>query len=116
MQPALLIRLRPLAPFRFGPASGARDQTDFIFHSDSLYAAVSIAMRQLGRLSDWLGATAGDGQPAVRLSSLFPYLGKPVVRDPTPYPLAAAGNQAARQERPVHAFGSYQNARQRGHL
>ncbi len=75
MQPALLIRLRPLAPFRFGPASGARDQTDLLLHSDSLFAAVSIAMRQLGRLSEWLAATVEGAAPAVRLSSLFPYVG-----------------------------------------
>jgi CRISPR type III-A-associated RAMP protein Csm4 len=75
MLPALLIRLRPVSPFRFGPASGARDRTDLILHSDSLFAAVSLAMRLLGRMPEWLAATAGSAAPAVRIGSLFPYAG-----------------------------------------
>jgi CRISPR type III-A-associated RAMP protein Csm4 len=82
MQPALLIRLRPISPFRFGPASGARDQTDLILHSDSLFSAVSIAMRRLGRLPEWLKATAGSGMPEIRLSSLFPSLGNRLFASP----------------------------------
>ena len=73
MPAPLLIRLDPLGPFRFGLPSGARDQTDIVFHSDSLYSAVCAAMQRLGRLPEWLEATAvADGSPAVRLTSCFP--------------------------------------------
>ena len=73
MPSPLLIRLSPLGPFRFGLPSGARDQTGVVFHSDSLYSSVCAAMRQLGRLEEWLAATAMPAAlPAVRLSSCFP--------------------------------------------
>lgn len=76
MDPAFLVRLRPAGPWRIGPASGAKDQIDFIYHSDTLYSAVSGAMAQLGLLQDWLAATAEavDG-PAVRFTSMFPFIG-----------------------------------------
>jgi len=74
MNPALLIRLRPTGPWRIGPDSGARNQVDAIYHSDTLYAAVTSAMLRLGLLQDWLGATAANGAPAVCFSSCFPFL------------------------------------------
>ncbi|HSB14329.1 MAG TPA: hypothetical protein VLE22_07700 [Bryobacteraceae bacterium] len=73
MGPALLVRLRPLGPWRIGPDSGARDRVDSVFHSDALYSALSAAFVRLGLLDEWLAATFGNpGRPEVRLSSLFP--------------------------------------------
>ena len=54
MNPALLIKLRPTGPWRIGPDSGARNQVDAIYHSDTLYASVTSAMLRLGRLHEWL--------------------------------------------------------------
>src|SRR5579884_445283 len=70
-----IVRFRPTGPWRFGPDSGIRDRVDLIFHSDSLYAAVTSAMLRLGLLEEWLDATARNenGQPEVRFSSLFPF-------------------------------------------
>jgi CRISPR type III-A-associated RAMP protein Csm4 len=48
---------------------------DRIYHSDSLFSAVCSAMSQLGDLDEWLEATARSNQPAVRLSSCFPFQG-----------------------------------------
>ena len=60
-----------------GPASGQRDQVDLIFHSDTLFSAVTHAMRALGRMEPWLDATARNASgPAVVLSSLFPFTGE----------------------------------------
>src|SRR5207249_556158 len=71
---SFLVRFRPTGPWRFGPGSGARDQTDQLLHSDAVYSAVSSAMLRLGRLEDWLSATArAETQAAVRFSSLLPY-------------------------------------------
>ena len=74
MNPGLLIKLRPAGPWRIGPDSGARNQVDAIYHSDTLYAAVTSAMLRLGRLQDWLGATAANGTPTLCFSSCFPFL------------------------------------------
>lgn len=73
--PSAIVRFRPTGPWRFGPDSGTRDQVDLIFHSDSLYAAVTTAMLRLNFLDDWLEATAHrqNSEPAVRFSSLFPF-------------------------------------------
>ncbi len=74
MNPGIIVRLRPAGPWRIGPASGARDVVEHIFHSDSLYSAVTSAMAEIDSLDDWLGATANaEIEPAVRLSSGFPY-------------------------------------------
>jgi CRISPR type III-A-associated RAMP protein Csm4 len=75
MNPGFIVRLQPRGPWRFGPQSGARDRVDRIFHSDSLYSAVTIAMGQLGEQSEWIAATADAAVPAVQLSSCFPYQG-----------------------------------------
>ena len=75
MSSGLLIRLRPTGPWRIGTDSGDRDRVDRIYHSDSLFSAVCSAMSQLGDLEDWLEATARSNEPAVRLSSCFPFQG-----------------------------------------
>ena len=82
MPSALYIRIRPTTPWRIGPDSGDRDRVDRIFHSDSLYSAVTSAMARvdgldglLDGLNDWLDATARSADPAVRFSSCFPTLG-----------------------------------------
>jgi CRISPR type III-A-associated RAMP protein Csm4 len=75
MLSGLLIRLRPTGPWRIGPDSGDRDRVDRIYHSDSLYSAVSSAFAQLGLLEEWLDATARAPETAVRFSSCFPFQG-----------------------------------------
>ena len=73
-QPGLVVKLRPTGPWRVGPDSGARDAVDLLYHSDSLYSAVTGAMRLMGHLEEWLEATARRPEgAAVRFSSLFPF-------------------------------------------
>lgn len=74
MNPGLVVKLRPAGPWRIGPDSGARNRVDVIYHSDSLYAAVTGALARLGSLDEWLGATARQDPPAVCFSSCFPFL------------------------------------------
>ena len=74
MNPGLVVKLRPAGPWRIGPDSGARNRVDFIYHSDSLYSAISSAMARLGSLEEWLDATARHETPAVCFSSCFPFL------------------------------------------
>lgn len=74
MNPGMIVRLRPAGPWRIGPASGARNGVDHIFHSDSLYSAVSSAIAQIDWIEEWFMATAESGAaPQVRFSSCFPY-------------------------------------------
>jgi CRISPR type III-A-associated RAMP protein Csm4 len=74
MNPALLIRLRPITPWRIGPDHGASDRTETVLHSDALYSALTLAFEQLGWLEEWLNATARPySAPVVRLSSCFPW-------------------------------------------
>jgi CRISPR type III-A-associated RAMP protein Csm4 len=74
MNPALLIRLRPITPWRIGPDHGALDESEAVLHSDALYSALCLAFQQLGWLEEWLRATADPyGAPAVRFSSCFPW-------------------------------------------
>lgn len=74
MNPALLIRLRPITPWRIGPDHGALDQSEAVLHSDALYSAFCLAFEQLGWLEEWLNATANPySTPAVRFSSCFPW-------------------------------------------
>src|SRR5437764_5926394 len=75
MNPGLVIKLRPAGPWRIGPDSGARNRVDVIYHSDSLYSAVTSAMARMGSLAEWLDATARTAAPAVCFSSCFPFLG-----------------------------------------
>ncbi|HEV3331478.1 MAG TPA: hypothetical protein VG096_10880 [Bryobacteraceae bacterium] len=72
MNPVLSVNLHPTGPWRIGPDSGARNQVDTIYHSDSLYAAVTSALARLGLLDEWLAATARNSPPAVCFSSCFP--------------------------------------------
>lgn len=74
MNPGLVVKLRPSGPWRIGPDSGARNRVDVIYHSDSLFSAVTSAMARLGRLEGWLDATARSATPAVCFSSCFPFL------------------------------------------
>ncbi len=75
MNPAFVVRFRPAGPWRIGPDTGARNRVDRIYHSDSLFSAVTHAMGRLGRLEEWLDATAKNPQgSAVRFSSCFPFL------------------------------------------
>jgi CRISPR type III-A-associated RAMP protein Csm4 len=75
MPEGLLIRLRPTGAWRIGPDSGDRDRVDRVYHSDSLYSAVTSSMVHLGLLDEWLDATARATEPAVRLGSCFPFQG-----------------------------------------
>ena len=73
-QPGLVVKLRPTGPWRLGPDTGARDGVDLVYHSDSLYSAVTSAIRLMGNLDEWLEATANNAAgAAVRFSSLFPF-------------------------------------------
>ena len=74
MTPGLVVRLRPAGAWRVGPDTGARSRVDSVYHSDSVYAAVTAAMARLGTLDEWLEATARSSQPAVSFSSCFPFL------------------------------------------
>ena len=71
------VRLRPTTPWRVGHGTGDRERVDVVYHSDALYSAITHAMKTLGWLDEWLGATAkNDAGSAVRFSSLFPFIGK----------------------------------------
>lgn len=102
MNPGLAVKLRPTGPWRIGPDSGARNQVDVVYHSDSLYAAVTSALARMGHLDEWLDATArvdpASGAPAVCFSSCFPFLDEIgfVVPPRTLWPPAAPALLAAR--------------------
>jgi CRISPR type III-A-associated RAMP protein Csm4 len=98
MNPGLVVKLRPSGPWRIGPDSGARNRVDVIYHSDSLYSAITSAMARLGWLEEWLDATARTGAPAVSFSSCFPYLDDIVFVVPprTLWPPASPSAKAAR--------------------
>jgi CRISPR/Cas system CSM-associated protein Csm4 (group 5 of RAMP superfamily) len=88
------VRLRPTGPWRVGHRAGDRERVDMVYHSDALYSAVTHAMRALGWLDEWLDATArANGNPAVRFSSLFPFIGKTRLITPprTSWPRANRG-------------------------
>jgi CRISPR type III-A-associated RAMP protein Csm4 len=74
MNPGLVVKLRPTGPWRIGSDSGARNRVDVIYHSDTLYSAITSAMLRLGELEDWLNDTARKATPAVCFSSCFPFL------------------------------------------
>lgn len=71
---ALLVRMTPAGPWRNGPHTGARDRVDPVCHSDTLYAALTAAMAELDAVEPWMEATARASKPAVRLTSMFPFL------------------------------------------
>lgn len=83
MQPAVLVRLRPLGPWRNGSGqSSAAESVDSLFRSDRLYSALTLAFADLGFLDEWLNATARSEKPVVRLGSLFPYQGDTLFATP----------------------------------
>ena len=97
MNPGLVVKLRPSGPWRIGPDSGARNRVDVIYHSDSLFSAVTSAMSRMGRLDEWLDATARMPAPAVFLSSCFPFIEETgfVVPPRTVWPPASPSLMAA---------------------
>ena len=76
MTPALHVRLRPAGPWRFGSGNGDSREVDHIYHSDTLYSAVTSAMGTLGQRDSWLEATALADAPKVRFTSCFPWQGE----------------------------------------
>jgi CRISPR type III-A-associated RAMP protein Csm4 len=74
MNPGLVVKLRPTGPWRIGSDSGARNRVDVIYHSDTLYSAITSAMVRLGVLDEWLDATARGAAPAVCFSSCYPFV------------------------------------------
>ena len=90
MPAGLLIRLRPTGPWRIGPDSGDRDRVDRMYHSDSLYSAVSSAMARLGMLEEWLDATARAAGTGGALQLLLSVSGETLFVVP-PRTVAAAG-------------------------
>src|ERR1039458_7551542 len=98
MNPGLVVKLRPAGPWRIGPDSGARNRVDVIYHSDSLYSAVTSAMARMGLLEAWLDSTARTATPAVCFSSCFPYLDEIgfVVPPRTLWPPASRGLATSR--------------------
>ncbi len=97
MNPGLIVKLRPTGPWRIGPDSGARNRVDVVYHSDSLYSAVTSAMARFGRLEEWLDATARSAAPAVCFSSCFPFVDETgfVVPPRTVWPPASPALMAA---------------------
>lgn len=69
----MIVKIQPTSAWRIGPDSGDRDRVDRIYHSDSLYSAVTNAAARLGFLDEWLEATVRAERPAVRFSSCFPF-------------------------------------------
>lgn len=65
-RPALLVQLQPITPWRCG--AGRPGEPASLVPSDSLFGAISDAMRLLGWLPEWLA----EGARSTRLSSLFP--------------------------------------------
>lgn len=76
MQEAVLIRLRPTGPWRFGPDDAGNEnlgRLDSLYRSDRLFSALTLAAQQLGWLDEWLDATARSTAPAVAFTSLYPF-------------------------------------------
>src|SRR5262245_36164699 len=98
MNPGLVVKLRPSGPWRIGPDSGARNRVDVVYHSDSLYSAITSAMSRMGRLEEWLDATARSATPAVCFGSCFPFVEETgfIVPPRTMWPPAAPSLMAAR--------------------
>ena len=75
MRSALLIRLRPAGPWRYGPGDGAPDRVDTLYRSDRLFSALTLALQRLGYMNEWLEATVRTAEPAASFCSLFPFQG-----------------------------------------
>ena len=110
MNPALLVRLRPTGPWRIGPDSGARDRVDRIYHSDSLYSAVSSAMARLGLLDEWLERPLPRRAIRGPAQLVFSAAARSALRHPAAQFVAAAavrpGSLEGRAIRPAQAGGS----------
>jgi CRISPR type III-A-associated RAMP protein Csm4 len=91
MQQALVVRLRPRGPWRYGPGEGGLDRVDALYRSDRIYSAITAATRDLGFLEEWIHATANGSSPVV-FSSLFPFQGESLFAIPpaTAWPPAPA--------------------------
>ena len=75
MNPGLVVKLRPSGPWRIGPDSGARNRVDVIYHSDSLYSAVTCGHGAAGFARGVAGRhRRATAEPAVCFSSCFPFL------------------------------------------
>ena len=110
MNPGLVVKLRPSGPWRIGPDSGARNRVDLIYHSDSLYSAVTGAMRAWASWKRGWMRRRGAPAPAVRFSSCFPFIEEIgfVVPPRTMWPPAVAGAEGgagALEERALHSAG-----------
>ncbi len=109
MNPAWIVRFRPTGPWRLGPPTGARDRVDRTLHSDTLFSALTIAMAQLGADTEWLAATVDAPEPAVRLSSGFPFLADTLFAPPPqshwPPPPSVKVRWRGARFVPVHAIG-----------
>src|SRR5258708_5813903 len=91
------VKLRPTGPWRAGHRAGDRERVDVIYHSDALYSAITHAMRVLGWMDEWLEATARAAEPAVRFSSLFPFVGKTrLITPPKPFGIKLVPLELAR--------------------
>ncbi len=95
----LVLFIRRLRPHRtvahLGTDSGDRDRVERVYHSDTLYSAVSSAMDRLGMLEEWLDATASGrsaacGRPQSRFSSCFPFNGETLYVMPAARSVASA--------------------------
>lgn len=74
LTPAILVRLKPAAPWRIGPDSGSMTQAAAWMHSDAVFGALCEAFSHLGSLEEWLAAAAPEhGRPACGVSSAFPF-------------------------------------------
>jgi CRISPR type III-A-associated RAMP protein Csm4 len=76
MPAALLVRFNPTTPWRPGSAAGSRNGVQLPIGSDTLFAALTLAMRDLGQMEEWLAAATAEAGAAVRLSSMFPFGGR----------------------------------------
>lgn len=99
MNPALVVKLPAAGPWRIGPDSGARNRAESVYHSDSLYSAVTGAMLRMGMLEEWLDATARSaGGPSLCFSSCYPFQGEIqfVIPPRSVWPPATGASPAAR--------------------
>ena len=65
--------MRPTGPWRMGPDTGARDGVDLVYHSDSLYSAVTGAIRLLSGYREFpSGSTLQRTIPPAPLSASAP--------------------------------------------
>src|SRR5687768_3114240 len=93
MSSALLVRFRPAGPWRLGSDNGVRSHAGTVLHSDTLYSAITLAMRDCGWLDEWIAATAGSRPPAVLITSGYPFTGSTLLVQPprTVWPPAQGG-------------------------